>query len=262
MHKLQKEVACLQSAFVSVSGLLSQITQQLTELKCSFQSFTEPVLSVSPRLQDCKDASLPSSPATVPAQPASHASVVTSAITVSVKKAVADSIKDRNSMSRDKLSVMIYGLPESKQDSQDITEVLKTISVTWEPIAWFRLGKLINDGSFDRPRPLRLIFSKPSNKYSVLSVAKNLKGNIAFGKVCISRFLSSDELSQLKQTRVQCMQLNYKSGSDDKRFVIGKIMTRGSNGKLKPYSQSTMIDGCGKQGSAACSEGVSLPKNV
>ena len=77
-------------------------------------------------------------------------------------------------------------------------------------------------------------------------------------------FLSSDELSQLKQTRVQCMQLNDTSGSDDKRFVVinGKIMTRGSDGKLKPYSKPTIIGGCGKQRATAGNEGVSLPKNV
>ena len=162
MHKLQKEVSSLQSAFVSVSGSLIQILRQLTELKCSFQSFTDPVLSVSPPSQDCKNASLPSSPATVPAQPASYVSVITNAIAVSVKKAVADSIKDREIMSRDKSSVMIHGLPESKQDSQDIAKVLKAISVTCEPIAWFRLGKLIKDDFSGRP--LRLILSKPSDK--------------------------------------------------------------------------------------------------
>ena len=138
---------------------------------------------MSPPSQDCKNASLPSSPATVPAQPASYASVVTSAIAVSVKEAVVDNIKDRESMSRVKSSVMIYGLPESKQDSQDIAKVLKAISVTCEPIAWFRLGKLINYGPSCRPRPLRLIFSKPSDKNFVLSAAKNLKGNIAFRKL-------------------------------------------------------------------------------
>ena len=201
----------------------------------------------------------------MPAQSASYACIVTSAIADSVKEAVADSIKDRESTSRDKSSVMINGLPGSKQDSQDIAKVLKAISVTCEPIAWFRLGKLINSGFSGRPRPLRLIFSKPSDKNSVLSAAKNLTGKVVFGKVYISRLLSSDELSQLKQTRVQCMQLNDKSGSDDKRFffvIKGKIMTRGSDGKLKPYSQPTMIGGCGKQGAAAGNEGVSLPKNV
>ncbi len=168
-------------------------------------------------------------------------------------------------MSRDKSSVMIYGLPESKQDSQDITNVLKAISVTCDPISWFRLGKPVNDCSSARPRPLRVIFSKSSDKNSVLSAAKNLKGNIAFGKVRISRFLSSDELTQLKQTRVQCTQLNDKSGSADKRFVVinGKIMTKGSDGKLKPFSQATAVGDGGKQGgTVAGSKGVSSPKNA
>ncbi len=261
VSQLQNDVANLQISIKAISSSLELITHELCDLK-NLQPFSVPDVSAPP-LQDGASSSESSRPATV--RPMSYASVVSSTLTDTVKKAVADSIKDRDSVLRDSSSIMIYGLTESRYDLQNVTNIFNAISVSGcEPVSCYRLGKRADDASSDRCRPLKVILSKPSDRSLVLLSAKKLKGHKSFSKVRISKYLSGEELDRLKQTRTQCKQLNDSSSSVEKKFVVinGKIMTKAADGKLKPYTQASKVVAEGIHPAAEKVNEASKPKNV
>ena len=151
----------------------------------------------------------------------------------SVKSAVVVSMKNMDSITRDKSSVMFYGMPESKQDTRKVKNVLKAMSVICEPTACMRLGKKADDV---RSRPLKVIFSNTVDKNRVLGAAKSLKVHAIFKKVRVSKFLSHEEMDKLKSIRAQCKQLNDEANGSSKYIVINsRIMTKGIDEKLVPF---------------------------
>ena len=172
--RLGRDIASLQNSYSVISASLNQIVLQICELKNNIAISSVPISNDAGSL------------ATKTAPAVSYANIVSSSIAESVKSAVVVSMKNMDSITRDKSSVMFYGMPESKQDTREVKNVFKAMSVICELTACIRLGKRA-DGVC--PRPLEVIFSNTADKNRVLSAAKSLKVHAIFKKVCVSKFL-------------------------------------------------------------------------
>ena len=221
-----------------MSNDINQIGQQMVELQrylqSSVQFFAPPELSA---VKVDKSAASATQPAISP--PPTYASMVTKTITESVSKAVAANIRSHEAAARDRASAVFFGVSEMKRDSQDVTDILKAVAVSCLHIAAVRLGRRDSNAPADQPRPLKVIFGNATDRESVLGAAKKLKGHTLFGKVRISRFLSDDEMSKLKETRTQCKQMNEGVEGQKPYIVInGRIMKKQPDGKLQPVHQN------------------------
>jgi hypothetical protein len=184
----------MKMSLTSLSGAMNQLMQKMSELNGNLLS---PDIQSSAAASTQQDNRPEASVAKM--QPQSYASLVSSkTLTETVKEAVTASLKQQSNMTRDKASVVIYGLAERRQDCSDVGNILRAISVSCSPIDGFRLGKASNDSATSRPRPLKVIFSSEDDKYMVLRAARHLKDDQAFRNVRISKYLSSEEMIKLK----------------------------------------------------------------
>jgi hypothetical protein len=254
VKQLREEVTDMKMSLTSLSGAMNQLMQKMSELNGNLLSpDIQPSTAASSRQDNRSEASV------AKVQPQSYASLVSSkTLTETVKEAVTASLRQQSNMTRDKASVVIYGLAERRQDCSDVGNILRAISVSCSPIDGFRLGKAPNDSATSRPRPLKVIFSSEDDKYMVLRAARHLKDDQAFRNVRISKYLSSEEMIKLKATRAACDKLNKDAGchSSPKQYIVidGEIKVRGSDGKLKGYKPRAAIEN-------SASTVVSEPKN-
>lgn len=76
----------------------------------------------------------------------------------------------------------------------------------------------------------------------VLRAARYLRQHQAYRSVTIDKYKSADVMKKLRETRAECQQLNINAGcsTTDRKFIVidGEIMTKGPDGKLKPYKPS------------------------
>ncbi len=242
--QLRNDMVKLQTSFSTLSDSIGLLAKQLNELKTSIQPF--PVSE----LESPQGSGKTATPVSL-VQPPSYASVVSKSIAESVKRAVSETIKDRDNIARDKSSVVIFGLSENHHDLQDITGVLKTIFITLMPVACFRLGRVVQDNAA-YSRPLKVVFSSVADRDSVLRSASGLRKHDVYAKVRIAKYLSSEEMTKLKQTRDECKKLNDTSGIQEpgkKQYVVinGKIMKKDADGKLKLHQRSNAADNASSQ---------------
>ena len=101
--QLHNEIASLQSSFMAISTSANQIAQQMSELKSSLLPASDMSLSRDEQMSEMSSIS---------SKQATYTSIVSKSISETVKKVVTDSIKVRNSLAREKCSIVIYGLPE------------------------------------------------------------------------------------------------------------------------------------------------------
>jgi hypothetical protein len=255
---LHQEVAGMKASFTAMSGDMNQMMKRVSELQSSLSLYaTLPMPVSSGQTKQDEDKPDKSQPAST--QQRSYASLFSSkSLTETVKEAVTASLKQQSSMTRDKASVVIYGLSERKQDCSDVGSILRAMSVNCSPIDGFRLGKVQSDSATSRPRPLKVIFNSEHDKYMVLRAARHLKDNHAFRNVRISKYLSSEERTKLKATRAECDKLNEDAGchSSPKQYIVidSGIKVRGSDGKLKDYKPRAAIEN-------SATTVVSEPKN-
>ena len=121
---------------------------------------------------------------------------------------------------------MFCHLSEYRQDLSDVTKVLKEMSVKYIPISCVRLGRSTTGSSASRP--LKVIFRGTEDKEAVIRAAKQLKGHSIFGQVSVSRFLSHEELSKVKDARNRCRQMNDALTDSTRPYIVidGRIMTK------------------------------------
>jgi phage-related protein len=182
----------------------------------------------------------------------SYVDVVSKRLSESVRQVVTETIDDRDKRNRDRTAATFYGLPEKRQDSDDVTHVLKANNVNCVPAYGVRLGH----GA--QSRPLKVIFNTVGDRDSVLRAAHLLKGNKVYERLSIRRFLNA-EMAKDRETRAECKLLNEKTsvtGTNKKAYVVinGKIMSTrpDAKGKLQPYKP---VEGLSSQPAA------SQPKN-
>ena len=110
-------------------------------------------------------------------------------------------------------------------------------------ISHTRIGYLVNRDtkSARRPRPIKVEFKSPYEVSSVLNNAKYLKENKYYNGVNTSKWLSREELNNVKRLRQQYIDLNKAHSVDAhgrKPFILisGKLMQRNEHGKLQAFS--------------------------
>ena len=134
-------------------------------------------------------------------QKPSYASIVSKSISESVKQVVTETIQNSDNKIRDKVSVMFYGLLEKKQDFQDVSSVLQSISINCSPLQCIRLGRNANGQKAISVRLLKVILNSEANKEIILRTAKKLKESKTFSYIRIARFLNKEKQEKEKATR-------------------------------------------------------------
>ena len=199
----RNDMASLQSSIKTISANIDSIILQVNDMQRSLQStLLSATLPTEVQEEGSPAVIHPSTTSQLP----SYASMLTKSLSDTVSKAVEKSIKARDNAARDKLSAKFYHLPEHRQDLSDVTKVLKAMSVKCIPISCIRLGRPTTGNSASRL--LKVIFRGTEDKEEVINAAKQLKGHSIFGQVSVSRFLSHEELSKVKNVRNRCRQMN------------------------------------------------------
>ena len=108
--------------------LLTDDIKQVDELKTSLQVFTASDAILTHRSESA------SSFLFTTVQPLSYAAIVSKSISDTIKQVVTETIKDRENNTRDKSSVILFGLANWKQDFQDVGTLLKQINVNSIPV--------------------------------------------------------------------------------------------------------------------------------
>ncbi len=167
-----------------------------------------------------------------------------------VQNAVAEGFKAKKNDDSVERSVIIYGLPESKND---IGKVRKLLQDDVNSIVYARrLGKSsaastppsAQSGSSTSCRPLKVELCSNDDRDWILHNASRLIASYRSSKVHIAKYLSSSELEHVKQLRTECTRLNKASTSNPpsgkaRYIVIGtRIMQRLDSGKLAPITNS------------------------
>jgi phage-related protein len=208
---------------------ITRCNKEIASVKLSIAALDSKISSFMSNMSSTMSSASPDT------QP-SHVDVVSKRLSESVKQVVTETIDDRDKRNRDRTAATFYGLPEKRQDSDDVTYVLKAISIKCVPAYGVRLGH----GA--QPRPLKVIFNTVGDRDSVLRAAHLLKGNKVYERLSIRRFLNAEEMAKDKETRAECKLLNEKTsatGTNKKAYVVinGKIMSTrpDAKGKLQPY---------------------------
>ena len=238
-NTLVKSIADLKTTVLSLTNDMTKVATELAALKQHAQIF----------------AGVPSSdPSNKPAAVNSnklYSEVASTDIASVIRSAVAESLTARKKDDQAARAIMIYGLPESTKDINQVRRLLE--DDVDSVVRTKRLGKnsspSTSSSSSDSTtcmacRPLMVELATTEDRDWVLHNAGMLVRAYKGSKVRISRYLTSIELEQVKNLRAECAHLNRNSSSttsDSKgKFVVidGRIMERQSNGKLMPYIQA------------------------
>ena len=135
-----------------------------------------------------------------------------------------------------------YGLPEKKQDFQDVSSILQSILINCSPLQCLRFARNANGQKAITVRPLKVILNSEANKEIIIGTAKKLKDIKTFSHIRIARFLNKEEQEKEKATRAYCKKLNVDTGASDigkKSFIVinGQIMAVQADGKLSRYAK-------------------------
>ena len=88
-----------------------------------------------------------------------------------------------------------------------------------------------------RARPLKLELRTASDASNILSRAKHLRHDTYYGGVYINKWLSNEEMKDIKSLHRQCDELNKNNMNDKRKFIVvsGRIMQRDTDGRLQIY---------------------------
>ena len=154
---------------------------------------------------------LSSQPATTQPRPrTSYADIASKAVT----SAVNDSLKAKINDERIDVSVMVFGLPESKKDSDNFSWLLQDDIQSIARV--YRIGnpRKVPPISADKtpnvapPRPLRIEVRNKNYKNWVLRNAKFLARTYNQPGVRIAKCLTSVKMNAVKDLRIECSNLN------------------------------------------------------
>ena len=158
-----------------------------------------------------------------------------------VKSVVADSFKNQRIQDRDKASLVIHGVAETRNDLGTVRDFLKPIDCAESVLRVYRLGK---EPAQNRVRPVKVELKSKSDRDHVLRQIKTVLKNVKGAKVFITKYLNTEELAKLKDNRNKCEKLNKaapkcQDGRD--RFIVinNRIMRRLDNGGLANVSADT-----------------------
>ena len=166
-------------------------------------------------------------------KPTSYAAVATKGISDAVKSAFTEVIAWQKSNDRDKSAIAVFGLLETNHDLKDAYGILRKLGCTATIISHLRIGKGTEQGTkgTKQARPLRIeLLTADKCDQLVASFQRQRK----FVNVSISPWILPSEMEKIRKLRQRCQDLNSKSASSDKPYVVisGRLMVRGQDDKL------------------------------
>ena len=124
---------------------------------------------------------------------------------------------------------------ETNSDLKDTYGILRKLSFTATVISSLRIiGKGTEQGTkgTKKTRPIRIELSTADERDQLVASFQRKRKSV---NVSISPWLLPSEMEKIKKLRQRCQDLNSKSASGDKPYVVisGRLMVRGQDGKLQ-----------------------------
>ena len=158
-------------------------------------------------------------------KPASYAAVATKGISDAVKSAFTEVIARQKSDDRDRSAIAMYCLLETNHDLKDTYGILRKLGCTATVISHRRIGKGTEQGTKGTKKswPLRIELSTADERDQLVASFQRQRKSV---NVSISPWLLPSEMEKIKKLRQRCQDLNSKSASGDKPYVVisGRLM--------------------------------------
>mgnify|MGYP000626795235 CR=1 FL=1 len=167
----------------------------------------------------------------------SFADVVASDI---VKNVVSQTIKEQQKVDSDICTIVVYGFPEDGNDYYDLLNMFDFLECNCKIVRYSRFVRVVKKDNTFSGRPIKVELRSSGDVNFVLSCAKQLSKDAYYSGVYVNKWLSEEEMKNVKYLCQLCFDLN-KTLPTDKRgrkpFVLisGKIMKRNAQGKLQTY---------------------------
>jgi hypothetical protein len=240
-HMAEAHVVSVSASISLLRNEISQLAQQVTELKSGLQAITVPPSELSIVPDDKNLGALSAIAANIVKKPL-YSNVAVAGLDSVVKQAVESVLTKQKRDDCSRVSVVLYGLQESGHDHQDVRNIahMGFFDVTIASIA--RLGRpavRVGGDAVPKARPLKVELSSLSDKDYLLSLSKDLKWHKKYKLVRISPYLTQDEMKKVNILREEQYKLNLAlpvaDGIKPKYVVIsGRLMRRCDSGKLIP----------------------------
>ena len=175
----------------------------------------------------------------------SYADVLSKNVADTIKLATDENIKLHKKTEIHNSSLAVYSFPEYGCDLADLYEMLRFLGYTGDIICHERIGRTGDNNTSSQP--IKVVLRSTSDQELILSRSNMLSRENYYAGVYISRWLSQDELKELKSLRQRFAELNNVCHADKKGrkpYVVipGQLMKHGTNGKLT-VARSIITDG-------------------
>ena len=243
------------NAEAGIAQSISNINQSLSNIDAKIENLYGDIKSLKCKSDDTllitgNQLSSQNSPAipcpSTASSKKSYAEAVSTDIFKVVQNAVSDSFKAKQLDDKINASVIIFGLPESRDDTYKVRKLLQDDD-TQSIIRTYRLGKVSTGhlaANSKVTRPLRVELKSIEDRNWVLQNSRWLVRTAKETHIRITKCLGASELDKMKLLRSECAHLNKslpktRSGRDKLVIIDGKIMERvDDNGKLSLYKSS------------------------
>ena len=112
-------------------------------------------------------------------------------------------------------TVVVYGFPDDHNDDYpELVNMFDFLQCQCEIVRNSRLGLSKTSSRSSRGRPIRVHLKSLRDVNSVIINAKYLRDEKNYSNICIYKWLSADELSNVKSIRQKCDALNKASAAD------------------------------------------------
>ena len=107
-----------------------------------------------------------------------------------------------------KSTLVVHGFPEDSHDHVDLTDMLSFLRYRCDIIRHARFGQIGNIEKKLRVRPIKIELKSVGDANLILSNAKYLRNNAYYHDVYINKWLSENELENIKNLREKCLELS------------------------------------------------------
>ena len=261
---VEKYGTCTQVS-MATSETNSDVSQEIVAVTQSIASLDSKIQALHTAINQLGPANRVASTSADQSQqvcPPSYAAVVSADM---VKNAVSAAIQEQQKASTDKSSIAVFGFPKEGNDYAQLLDMFDFLDARCDIIRQSRLGRLSQRSGDSNARPIKVELRSVNDAVIILARARCLREDAFYADVYIKKWLSEDEMKEVKLLRRQCTALNRDQPSDingRRRFVVlsGKIMERNPSGRLEAYEGSrggNPAVGHGVSSSTAVSQGTS-----
>ena len=162
-----------------------------------------------------------------------------------VQSIVSTSIKEQQTADWAKFFIAVYGFLEDGDNHKELLRMFGCLQCRCVIISHARIGNVANRDtkSAKWPHSIKVEFKLLYDVSSILNNTKFLKEDKYYAGVNLCKWLSREELINLKRFRPQCIDLNKAHSADahgHKPFIVisGKLMKRDEYGKLQAFSNA------------------------